>query len=277
MLVYKNTFDNIKTSNCDFPVEDQFYASENEAIVADGITRDPIGISNLSTCSQSEFLRRYPRPSGAELAAKEICDTFSNTTGILKNRLIKCNNSVKKLNNIYISNCDYLENDYFGAVASCVSIKGNIVTYAYICDCGVTIYDNSGNIKFQTENDKELYSDPFINKIGIPWYLPEARVIVRRDYRNNLNNVKNGICVSYGAITGEDSAISFIKSGQIELSTGDMVLIYSDGLTKFLCDNEFISQIINFEKTKFENYIEMKSRSDYEKYGKEKTIVIFKI
>lgn len=113
MLVYKNTFDNIKTSNCDFPVEDQFYASENEAIVTDRITRDPIGIGNLSTCSQSEFLRRYPRPNGAELAAKEICDTFSNTIGTLKNRLIKCNNSVKKLNNIYISNCDYLENDYF--------------------------------------------------------------------------------------------------------------------------------------------------------------------
>lgn len=277
MLVYKNTFDNVKTSNYNFPVEDQFYASENEAIVADGITRDPIGIGNFSTCSQSEFLKKYPRPSGAELAAKEICNTFLNTTGTLKNRLIKCNNSVKKLNNIYISNCDYLENDYFGAVASCVNIEGNILTYAYICDCGVIIYDNSGNIKFQTEDDKALYSDPFINKIGIPWYLPEARVIVRRDYRNNLNNIQNGTCVSYGAITGEDSAINFIKSGQIALSSGDRVLVYSNGFTKFLCDNEFISQIIDFDENKFENYIEMKSQSDYEKYGKEKTLVLFKI
>lgn len=277
MLIYKNTFDNIKTSNYDFPVEDQIYASENEAIVADGITRDPVGISNFSTCSQSEFLKKYPRPSGAELAAKEICDTFSNTTGTLKNRLIECNNNVKKLNNIHISNCDYLENDYFGAVASCVNIEGNILTYAYICDCGVIIYDNLGNIKFQTEDDKELYSDPFIKKIGIPWYLPEARVIVRRDYRNNLNNIQNGTCVSYGAITGEESAISFIKSGQIELSTGDIVLVYSDGFTNFLCDNEFISQIIDFDENKFENYIEMKSQSDYEKYGKEKTLVLFKV
>ncbi len=277
MLVYKNTFDNIKTLNYNFPAEDQFYASENEAIVADGITRDPIGISNFSTCSQSELLKKYPRPSGAELAAKEICDTFSNTTGTLKNRLIKCNNNVKKLNNIHISNCDYLENDYFGAVASCVNIEGNILTYAYICDCGVIIYDNLGNIKFQTEDDKELYSDPFINKIGIPWYLPEARVIVRRDYRNNLNNIQNGICASYGAITGEESAINFIKSGQIALSSGDIVLVYSDGFTKFLCDNEFISQITDFDENKFENYIEMKSQSDYEKYGKEKTIVLFKV
>ncbi len=58
MLVYSNTFDNVKTYNSNFPVEDQFYASENEAIVADGITRDPTGISDLSTCSQEEFLAR---------------------------------------------------------------------------------------------------------------------------------------------------------------------------------------------------------------------------
>jgi len=44
-----------------------------------------------------------------------------------------------------------------------------------------------------------------------------------------------------------------------------------------LHDPDFISQIINFEKDKFENYIEMKSQSDHEKYGKEKTLVLFKI
>lgn len=277
MLVYKNTFDNIKILNSNFPVEDQFYTSENEAIVADGITRDPIGISDLSICSQSQFLERYPRPSGAELAAKEICNTFSNTTGSLMERLVKCNNSIKELNDKYILNCDYLGNDYYGAVASCISIENTTLYYAYICDCGVIVYDSLGNIKFQTEDDKEIYSDPFISQIGIPWYLPEARVIVRRDYRNNLNNIYDGKCVSYGAITGEKSAINFIKSGQIKLSNGDIILVYSDGFNEFLHDKEFISLIINFDKAKFESYIKTKSESDYEKYGKEKTLVLFKI
>lgn len=271
-----NTFENIKTLNSNFPIEDQFYASENEAIVADGITRDPIGVVDLSTCSQKELLTKYPRPSGAELAAKEICDTFSKSSGLLKDRLIKCNNAVKELNDKYILKCDYLENDYFGAVASCISIKDNILDYTYICDCGIIIFDSLGNIKFQTGNDKERYSDPFINRIGIPWNLPEARVIVRRDYRNNLDNTYDGKCVSYGAITGEATAISFIKSGQIKLSNGDIVLVYSDGFSKFLNDQDFISQIINFEKDKFEKYIEIKSQSNYEKYGKEKTFVLFK-
>lgn len=276
MLVYRNTFDNIKTCNSNFPVEDQFYVSENEAIIADGITRDPIGISDLSTCSQKEFLERYPRPSGGELAAKEICKTFSNAAGSLMERLIKCNDAIKELNGKYVLECDYLENDYYGAVASCISIENTILNYAYICDCGIIIYDSLGNIKFQTENDKELYSDPFINKIGIPWYLPEARVIVRRDYRNNLNNIYDGKCISYGAITGEKSAINFIKSGQIKLLNGDIILVYSDGFNKFLHDKEFISQIINFDKDKFESYVKIKSQSDYEKYGREKTLVLFK-
>ena len=275
MLIYKNTFDNIKTVNCDFPIEDQFYASEAEAIVADGITRDPVGITDLSTCSFKEFLENYPRPSGAFLAAEMICNTFSKTNGSLVDKLIKCNESVRKLNQKYIKVCDYLENDYYGAVASCVSIKNNILNYAYICDCGVIVYDKLGNIKFQTEDDKELYSDPHINKIGISWNLPESRVIVRRDYRNNLDNIKDGKCVSYGAITGEKTAIEFIRTGRLELSDGDIIVVYSDGFTKFLHDKDFISQILHFKKEKFEKYIENKSQFDYEKYGKEKTLILY--
>ena len=81
MIIYKNTFDNTMTVGLNFPIEDQYYANNNEAIVADGITRDPIGISDFSKCTKEEFLKKYPRPSGAELAAKEVCSSFSNITG----------------------------------------------------------------------------------------------------------------------------------------------------------------------------------------------------
>ncbi len=276
MLIYKNTFDNIATSNCNFPIEDQFYASENEAIIADGITRDPIGINDFSLCTKQDFLEKYPRPSGAELAARVICDTFSKTQGTLMEKLIECNKNVHILNEKYINKCDYLQNDYYGAVASCINIENNILNYAYICDCGVIVYDNLGNIKFQTDNDKEIYSDPFINNIGISWNLPEARVIVRRDYRNNLNNIQNGKCVSYGAITGEEEAIQFIQHGQLFLEKNDLILLYSDGFINFLHDKEFIKLLLNFKQEMIENYIETKSQEDYEKYGKEKTIVLFR-
>ena len=275
MFIYGKTFENIKCIGYDFPVEDQFYVSENEGIVADGITRDPIGISNFSNYCSEEFLKKYPRPSGATLIAKEICDTFSKTSGTLFDKLIKCNEAAKKLNDKYILKCDYLENDYYGAVASCIKIEDNVLDWAYICDCGIIVYDKLGNVKFQTEDDKKLYSDPYIKNIGTPWNIPETRALVRKDYRNNPSNIIDGKCVSYGALTGEETAIDFIRKGQIELSAGDIVIVYSDGLSDFLHDKDFILQIIDFDKEKFESYIEVKAKNNYEKYGKEKTILLF--
>ena len=276
MLVYKNTFENIMTLGFNFPVEDQYYTSETDAIVADGITRDPIGITDFSKCSKCEFIEKYPKPSGAELAAKEICKTFSNSKGSLTDRLIEANKSVKKLNNKFINQCDYLENDYYGACASCIEFENNILNYAYICDCGVIVYNKNGNIKFKTNDDKELYSDSYINKLGIPWSSPKTRKIVRSQYRNNLNNIIDGNCVSYGALTGEESAINFIRSGQLTIEDGDIIIVYSDGFNYYLSDDEFIKNIINFNRESFEKYVEEKSKEDFEKYGKEKTLVIFK-
>ena len=260
-----------------FPVEDCFYVGDNEAIVADGITRDLIGVGDFSTCSKEELLNKYPRPSGGELAAKEICNSFSKSSGSLKERLVMANEAVKSLNNKYIKSCDYLENDYYGAVAACISIKDDVLYYSYICDCGVIVFDKYGNIKFKTQDDKELFSDPYIDKIGIPWNLPEARKIVRSKYRNNLNNIVDGKCVSYGALTGEEDAASFIREGSISLDKGDIVIVYSDGFTNFLNDKEFINIMLNFEKDKVEKYIEEKAREDYKKYGSEKTLVVYKI
>ncbi len=277
MLLYKNTFENLKTMNCNFPVEDQFYADENEAIVADGITRDPIGLDDLAAYTFEEMLAKYPRPSGAEMAAKEICQTFYKSSGSLEEKLKKCNNNIKKLNEKNIKVCDYLQNDLYGAVASCIKIEDGVLYYAYICDCGVIIYDSQGNIKFQTDDDKVLYADPYISKIEIPWHLPEARVIIRRDFRNKPNNIKDGKCVSYGAITGEREALNFIRSGKKKIEKGDLIAVYSDGFSNFLHEKDFINEITNFNKNSFEEYVNNQSKTNYDSYGKEKTIVLYKI
>jgi len=276
MIIYKNTFENIKTFKTNFPIEDQFYANENIAIVADGITRDPIGVFNLSQFSFEEMIKRYPRPSGAEMAAKTIVETFENPLESLKETLIMANAKVKELNDRYIKKCDYLENDYYGAVASCAWIKGRLLEYAYICDSGIIIYDRNGTVKFQTDDDKILNSDPYIAKIGVPWHMPEARVIIRRDFRNNPNNIKDGKCISYGAITGEETAIPFIKNGGIVISDTDIIVLYTDGFSNYLRLEEFIKLILNFNEKEFEKYIEEKSQTDYERFGKEKTLIIMK-
>ena len=276
MLIYQNTFENTKTLNCNFPIEDQFYATDKEAIVADGITRDPVEISDLNSITFTEMLKLYPRPSGGELAAKTITEAFKKSKGTIKERLIACNNAVKELNNKYIKQCDYLQNDYYGAVAASIQIRDNVLEYAYICDCGIIVYDKNGNIKFQTEDDKALYSDPYINNLNIVWNLPEARVIVRREFRNKPNNIKNGVCVSYGAITGEKEAEQFIRTGTLPLEKDDIIIVYSDGFTNILKDNDFINEILHFNKEKFEKYVNKKSLENYNLYGKEKTLVLIK-
>lgn len=276
MIIYKKTFENTKRANCNFPVEDQFYTTDSEAIIADGITRDPIGISDFSTCTYQEITDKYPKPSGSELAARLICGIFSKTCGSLVDRLIKCNIAVKELNDKYVKKCDYLENDYYAAVASCISIENDILKYAYIGDCGVIVYDKFGNIKFQTDIDKVIYSDSDKAKVETSWNLPETRVIVRKKYRNNLNNIRDGKCASYGAMTGEDSAIKFIKQGNLKLVEGDIIVVYSDGFVNFLHNQDFIEKLLNFDSLEFENYINTTSLSDHKKYGHEKTILLYK-
>ncbi len=286
MIIYKNTFENIKTLNCDFPIEDSYYADDCFAIVADGITRDPIGISDLYSVPFEELKRLYPRPSGGELAARELTnfatkyikdlDIKSNSEQAMRNLLIEGNQSIKGLNDRFIPMCDYLQNDYYGTVAACATIIDNQLYYAYICDCGVIVYDKDGNVKFQTEDDKALYSDPYINKIGIAWNLPESRIIVRRDYRNNVNNIQDNQCVSYGALTGEDDAVSFIRSGCIKVDSTDTIVVYSDGFTSLLRRPDFIDLVIHFDCDVFEQYVGKVSNTDYERYGKEKTLVIMK-
>ena len=132
MILYKNTFDNIKTIGYDFPIEDSYYCQNNFAIVADGITRDPIGINDFNSISFEERIANYPKPSGSSMAANLICKIFEeNYNNIINKKIslrdvfIKANEEVKKLNNINIKECDYLENDYYGAVGASALIEDN--------------------------------------------------------------------------------------------------------------------------------------------------------
>lgn len=279
-ILYKNTFDNNLTEKYDsnFPREDQFFANEKVAVVADGITRDPIGISLVeATKNPQKGVKHYPRPSGAELAAKEVAATFEhNFTGNLKETMILANNNIKLLNEKYVPVCDYLENDYYGTVAAAAFIENHVLHYSYICDCGIIVYDKNGKIIFQTEDELEKNTRPFLNKIPYPWEDDRSRIITRRDYRNNLNMINDGKCVSYGALTGEDSAKFFIREGMLPLKNDNVVIVYSDGFFNYLRDSQFIEQILNFDKMNFEKYVQQKATENYGLYGKERTLIVLK-
>lgn len=83
------------------------------------------------------------------------------------------------------------------------------------------------------------------------------------------------MCV-FWCINWRKTAIEFIKSGEVPLSKNDSIIVYSDGFSEFLHEEEFIKNILEFNSEKFENYIDKKSREDSSRYGKEKTLVLYR-
>ena len=180
---------------------------------------------------------------------------------------------VKKLNNINIKECDYLENDYYGAVGASALIEDNNLYYSYICDCGVAVFDKDGNLIFKTDDDMEKVNKHF-DTGSFTWNQPEARVIVRKNYRNKPHNE-----YSYGAITGESEFEHYLKEGSLKLNDSDIVIVYSDGFSNYLFDKDFYNNLIsliNGDNLTFQNYLEKMGNNDYRKYGKEKTLVVMK-
>ncbi len=195
---------------------------------------------------------KYPKPRPAKRAA----DTFSNKAiesmmGFARNNrngnaVLQSfgigNKALKSLNFQYNPNPDYLENDYLACVAAMASIQGGVLSYGFIADCGVAVFDNNGNILFKTNDEGpntrgsidedvyEKYSERFNN--------PDGRKRIRREYRNNPGNP-----LAYGALTGEDSAMHYVRTGQVGVAPNDLVFVYSDGLEHVLHLGEFSDKV----------------------------------
>lgn len=268
MIKFAKTFAKFGVPS-NIPLEDQFYFTQDTMVVADGITRDSIGCPNLNEVSREYILQNYPNPSPATKAAEVVCKTFQQNNDLqdLEKIMLLANANIAKLNENLV--CDYLENDYAACVAASAHIENDILHYSYICDCGVIVWDKNGNIRFQTSDDKALV-DPYLAKKPYPWYMPEGRVIVRRDFRNNLNNIIDGKCVSYGAFTGEKTAEAFVKTGYIKLEKGDTIAVFSDGFTPLFELPDFFENLDNLE-----NYV--KTLESQPGFGSEKTIIIMSL
>jgi serine/threonine protein phosphatase PrpC len=231
-----------------WPEEDSFkFSLEKDKIiiaVADGITRDPLGSPTLpdyhTLSGEIEFALEYPIPSPARAAADLFCKTFvkraknSNNT---KNLFNKANKKIKSLNkNLKI---DYLENDFAACVASAGIIRNNILSYGYITDCGIAIFKKNGKLKFKTKNEKpnpkisnEIAKEP--KKYGKDWSDPKFRVRTRSHYRNNPKEK-----LSYGALTGENTSLFFLRTGKVKLTKGEYIIFHSDGFTPIILNKRF--------------------------------------
>lgn len=273
MQVWAISLPNVKYG-AHMPAEDSFTYNDNVFCVADGVTRDPIGLSDFTNLDPLEALEKYPNPSRAAKAA-ELCS--ASFVGLLENNsdtnvnaaMVECNKRIAELNQDLV--CDYLENDYAATVAVGGKIVGNQLYWASIGDCQVAVFSKDGQKKFISPDGTESWGE-YERKLGSKWSKPEYRVTVRRDFRNNPEQIQEGKLVSFGVLTGEKTAESFIMSGQQDLVAGDIVIFYTDGFMSFVDMPEFSQKIR--DKKDFLVWQESLAATDLNKLGKERTIIV---
>lgn len=229
----------------DFYKMHKIYPQTNILSVADGITRDcldghPV---NKSISGLIRTFVAYPRPSPAKEAAKIFCGlTFDYTSLDINEELIKskfrdANQEIKMFNWEVYPSPDYLVNDFAACVASIAIEKNSEVYYGFIADCGVAILDSKGNLRFKTPNEgpnsKGSIDQDIKTKYNTSFSEPRGRKIIRSEYRNNPKNH-----LAYGALTGEESAMEYVRIGMLPRDHKDYVLVYSDGLEEIIFNGD---------------------------------------
>lgn len=238
--------------------EDFFFQQKNVFVVTDGVSRS--------------FQGKYPVPSPARIVAEAVANTIGLCllTGATIQDAFKAGSISARFWNKhfgYFFNTDYLFHDLAGCVASTVTIQDKTFKYGFIGDCGVAKLSGSGELIWHTPDEvapvvktfKTLISETATN---------DRLVRIRRDFRNK----PQADHLTYGVITGEKEALSYVRTGEIEFEKGETILLYSDGVFPFFQDAEFRQLLLLGNKRKITQYL--KANSSPTKNNDDKTIII---
>lgn len=259
-----------------FPEEDYYYLDNEIFCVADGVTRDLIGGDIRpypKTKEEAQYIAtNYPNPSGSFESSKIIANNFVKymrkykenvNENILKKIVKKANRDVWKIN----KNRDI---DYVGEDLYCSEAVGGIITNEFlycfgIGDCYIKVFNEKNETIFSTENDHlwmEEFETDYLKTGEYEWMNPRYRLLIRGALRNNYIVTYKGKHVGYGAFTGEDRAIDFVKIYKVPLKDAKYICAYSDGCVPYFENKEEIEKtLINPDRIK-EN-------------GSERTLVIY--
>lgn len=218
------------------PNEDFFAVSyyKEIAAVADGTTRsyvDGVYPERSALIAATTFCKRAVYEL---MIGRSFDEAFANV-----------NNQIAEQNrrfSITPETCDYLENDYF----SCSGIAGMfskenpyVFTYGSIGDCRVLVYDKN-LLPVHISEDQLGTLEKFRDNAG---YDDENRHLF---WRKQLRNNPNQRYMTYGGLTGEPAAMSYLKIASIPIENGDTIVLCTDGIWPFLCDFMFRWLITRF-------------------------------
>ncbi len=235
------------------PNEDAIGISESKEAfaVADGVTRSV------------QVGKPYPNPSPAGAAASFFCHKVLrkalwnpkatslpllyeprvlNSEGDIFSAFREANLAMAELNRQFglSENLDYFENDLAGCVAVLGALSGNTLHYGYIGDCGLLVFDKDLNPVFLSDNNELGVLELFRDGMWFPGK-KEKYVFMRKNFRNRPGER----FMTYGVLTGEEEALSYVKTGSISIEREDTTVLFSDGILPFIFDRGFRGALRN--------------------------------
>lgn len=243
------------------PIEDSFGYNPEEGViaVADGVTRDCLNETEAVKSGSGvwNLFWHYPKKRNpASMASQTFCDDFVNevsrgnkTPNEIKQAFENANQSIRRMNKhfgITPETVDYLVNDYGGCVAAGTAERDEtgqkIISYGFITDCGVALFDRDGNLKINKTTSMDEIGKCVNSQPDFDWKNSDSRKFVRKVLRNNPKHDP-----SYGVLTGEDwgKIKPYLQTGEFEKKLGDKLVVYSDGLNSIIQTGEF-SDLIRY-------------------------------
>ncbi|TSC63486.1 MAG: Uncharacterized protein G01um1014106_487 [Parcubacteria group bacterium Gr01-1014_106] len=246
------------------PQEDAFARDDEHRIflVADGVTRTPSDTP-------------YPNPSPAKSASDRLLEVthralllLPRTSTAFREACRTGNTAVRQLNQElgFWGHTNYFENDLAGAVFSGVVLKETDFVWGFMTDCGVAHLSADGTILWMTEDRLT----PVRKYFPATSNMRERYIRVRQEFRNRP---ENGMDRTFGAFTGEDTALPYLEVGQRSFTPGDVLLVFSDGMIHFVKSAEFRALLCAGSHDEIERFVSLPEHCDHKD---DKTIIVIR-
>jgi len=251
------------------PNEDFFLTSRKKPIfvVADGVT-------------QSHFEdKKYAYPAGARAAAEIFCQTvveylennLEPRKDIMEKAFDLANERIWELNKNegMVEKLDYVVYDYFDTVGVAGFLVERKLFYGYVGDCGLGIFDKNNKLKFQT---KDMVK-PAVERARVlykNWANLDKRERTRIFHKYFRNNPSGK---GYGSFSGEKGVKRYYQIGCLPVSSGDLLVFYSDGFVEYLKIPRFVEILRKGDKSALDDFTLKKAREDYERFGTDRTLI----